>query len=131
MGKILLVDDEPLLRRAFRTLLEATGHDVCEAGSADEAIACARSEQPSLIVLDLGLPDRPGLDVARELTRSQHSTIPILAMTGMSGGDVAADCAAAGCAGYLVKPVEPRELVRRIGALLGQPPTTAPAENRA
>jgi DNA-binding response OmpR family regulator len=131
MMKILLVDDEPLLRRAFRTLLEASGFDVCEAGSANEALERVREEHPALVVLDLGLPDRPGLDVARELTSSQDSMVPILAMTGMSGSDVARDCAAAGCSGYLVKPVEPRELVRRITAWLGQPPTTAPAENRA
>jgi two-component system KDP operon response regulator KdpE len=129
---ILLVDDEPLLRRAFRALLEASGYAVTEAGSAAEALESVSVDRPSLILLDLGLPDRSGLDVARDLARRPESSgIPVIAMTGRSGADVVRECADAGCAGHLVKPVEPRELVRRIPAWLGQPPTAAPAESRA
>jgi CheY-like chemotaxis protein len=133
MTSILLVDDEPLLRRAFRTLLEASGYEVGEAGSAREALERAAADPPALILLDLGLPDRPGLEVARELTRlPATSAVPVIAMTGRSGADVAHECAVAGCVGHLVKPVEPRELLRRIAAFLGSPPSTsAPAENRA
>ena len=131
MATILLVDDEPLLRRAFRALLEASGYVVSEAGSAREAIERAHADRPSLILLDLGLPDRPGLEVARELSASATlRRVPVIAMTGRSGQDVSLECSLAGCAGHLVKPIEPRELVRRIPAWLGQPPTAAPAENR-
>lgn len=130
MPKILLVDDEPLLRRAFRALLEASGYDVTEAGSAREAIERARAEQPSLVLLDLGLPDRPGLDIARELAQCSDGHVPVIAMTGRSGPDIVVECLEAGCSGHLVKPIEPRELVRRIPAWLGQPPTAASAENR-
>jgi two-component system KDP operon response regulator KdpE len=57
---ILLVEDEALLRRAFRTLLEASGYRVIEAGTAAEAIERA-ADAPDLVLLDLGLPDRNGL----------------------------------------------------------------------
>lgn len=132
MQKILLVDDEPLLRRAFRTLLEASGYSVSEAGSGREALERARADQPSLVLLDLGLPDLPGLDVARQLAVIPETrSTTIIAMTGRSGPDVTTECRAAGCAGHLVKPIEPRELIRRIPAWIGQPPTTAPTETRA
>jgi CheY-like chemotaxis protein len=129
--KILLVDDEPLLRRAFRALLEASGYAVIEAGNADEAIERAVAERPSLILLDLGLPDRSGLDVARELADHPVTRgVPVIAITGRSGSDIDQACSLAGCAGQLTKPVAPTELVRRIPAWLGQPPTAARAENR-
>jgi two-component system KDP operon response regulator KdpE len=130
MPTILLVDDEPLLRRAFRTLLEASGYDVSEAGSAREAIERVRTDRPSLILLDLGLPDRPGLEVVRELAAAPGTHAPVIAMTGRSGPDISHECLEAGCSGHLVKPIEPRELVRRIPAWLGQPPKAARAENR-
>src|SRR5690625_3001831 len=65
--QILLVEDDPLLRGAFRLLLEDAGYIVREAGSASEAISAAQGDPPALILLDIGLPDRPGLDVARTL----------------------------------------------------------------
>jgi len=130
--RILLVDDEPLLRRAFRALLEASGYMVSEAGTAREAIEAAVGETPSLILLDLGLPDRPGLEVARELNRGPHTrAIPIVALTGRSGPDIARLCREAGCSGHLVKPVEPKALLRNIPEWLAAGPTDAPAENRA
>jgi DNA-binding response OmpR family regulator len=131
MDRILLVDDEPLLRRAFRALLEASGYAVSEAGSGGEAIAVALADQPSLILLDIGLPDRSGLDVARELAANTETRgIPIIAMTGRSGETIGRECSDAGCADTLTKPITPTELVRRIPAWLGQPPTAAPAESR-
>lgn len=128
--RILLVDDEPLLRRAFRALLEAAGYAVSEAGSAREALEAAVSDTPSLILLDLGLPDRPGLDVARELgNRDETRNVPVVAFTGRAGPDVARECREAGCAGHLVKPVEPKTLVSSIPAWLAGA-TGAPAGNR-
>lgn len=128
--KILLVDDEPLLRRAFRTLLEASGYAVAEAGSAGEAIDKATTERPALILLDLGLPDRSGLDVARELADDPRTHgIPVVAMTGRSGPGIAEQCTAAGCLGCLEKPVRPRELIQRIPAWLAESPTNGRSGN--
>jgi DNA-binding response OmpR family regulator len=117
---ILLVEDDPLLRHAFRLLLEDAGYRILEAGSAAEALACAVAEHPTVIILDLGLPDRPGLEVARELREHPGTrTIPIVALTGRAGAAERRACLEAGCNLYFAKPLEPGELLRRIPDLLG------------
>jgi CheY-like chemotaxis protein len=117
---ILLVEDDALLRDAFRLLLEDVGYRVAEAGTAAEAIETASAEPPSLVLLDLGLPDRPGLDVARALRREAGTReTPIIALTGRVGADERRACLEAGCTAYLSKPVEPKQLLRRISEVLG------------
>ena len=116
---ILLVEDDSLLRHAFRLLLEDAGYRIYEAGTAQEAIVKARMSPPDLILLDLGLPDAPGLDVARTV-RLQETTqdTPIIALTGRVGADEKRQCIEAGCTSYLTKPIEPKELLRRLSEFL-------------
>jgi CheY-like chemotaxis protein len=116
---ILLVEDDSLLRHAFRLLLEDAGYRIHEAGTAQEAIEKARESAPDLILLDLGLPDAPGLVVARTV-RLQESTqdTPIIALTGRVGADEKRECIEAGCTSYLTKPIEPKELLRRLSEFL-------------
>lgn len=117
---ILIVEDDSLLRHAFRLLLEDAGYEVREAGSAREALAAVARQAPALILLDLGLPDRPGLEVARALTGDPDTRhIPVVALTGRVGPEERRACLEAGCKQYLAKPVEPRELIRRLPGLLG------------
>ncbi len=109
----MLVEDDPLLRDALRLLLEDAGYRVLEAGNAAEALERCSIDPPSLILLDLGLPDRPGLEVARILrTRQATRDTPIVALTGRVGPSERNACFAAGCTSFLAKPVEPRELLR-------------------
>jgi DNA-binding response OmpR family regulator len=116
---ILLVEDDPLLRHAFRLLLEDAGYRVLEAGSAAEAMSTIGQAVPDLVLLDLGLPDRPGLDVARELRADARTrALPVVALTGRSGEAERRACLAAGCSHYFAKPVEPRELLNRIPDML-------------
>jgi CheY-like chemotaxis protein len=116
---ILLVEDDPLLRHAFKLLLEDAGYEVHEAGNAAEAMESVARHAPALILLDLGLPDRPGLDVVRELTGDPETQrIPIVALTGRVGPEERRACLEAGCAQYLAKPIEPRELLRRLPEFL-------------
>jgi len=116
---ILLVEDDPLLRGAFRMLLEDAGYAVREAGTAREALEVVTAGSPALILLDLGLPDRHGLDVARELSAGVATRdIPIVALTGRVGVGEEQACRDAGCADYLPKPIEPRELLRRLPDLI-------------
>lgn len=117
---VLLVEDDALLRQAFRILLEDAGYKVLEAGSARDALATAHAETPAAVVLDMGLPDRPGLDVAREL-RAQEATqaIPIIALTGRVGAQERDACLAAGCTEYHGKPLQPHKLLERLRALVG------------
>jgi len=114
-GTILLVEDDPLLRHAFRLLLEDAGYVVREAGTAAETLASVAELIPDLILLDVGLPDRSGLDVTREL-RAQTDTqnIPIVALTGRVGPDEQRECMEAGCTSYLAKPLEAKELLKRL-----------------
>lgn len=124
-ARILLVDDEPLLRRAFRALLEASGYEVSEAGSAKEALEKTRAESPALVFLDLGLPDRSGLEVAREITR--ESDVRVVAITGRSEPGLIRASREAGCTDHMVKPVSPKDLVRGIPGWLAGPATDDPA----
>jgi CheY-like chemotaxis protein len=115
----LLVEDDSLLRHAFRLLLEDAGYRIHEAGTAQEAIAKARESPPDLILLDLGLPDAPGLDVARTVRLHEPTQDkPIIALTGRVGADEKRECIEAGCTSYLTKPIEPKELLRRLSEFL-------------
>jgi two-component system KDP operon response regulator KdpE len=114
-ASILLVEDDPLLSHAFRLLLEDAGYEVREAGTAGQALEAVAQRAPNLILLDLGLPDRPGLDVVRELVADpETSHIPVVALTGRVGPEEQRACIEAGCTQYLAKPIEPRELLRRL-----------------
>jgi CheY-like chemotaxis protein len=116
---ILLVEDDRLLRDAFRLLLEDAGYRVLEAGSGGEALERARAERPALVLLDLGLPDMPGLDVARTLTGSPDTNeIRVVALTGRTGAAEQLACLEAGCLHYFAKPIEPRQLLRQLPELL-------------
>ena len=116
---ILLVEDDSLLRHAFRLLLEDAGYRIHEAGTAHEAVEVARGETPDLILLDLGLPDAPGLEVARNLRLYEPTQdTPIIALTGRVGAEEKQQCMDAGCTSYLTKPIEPKLLLRRLSEFL-------------
>src|SRR5688500_3440776 len=113
---ILVVEDEMNIARLVRDYLEHAGFDVIVTGDGDSALASARGSKPDLMVLDLGLPGRDGLDVAREIRRT--SNVPIVMLT--ARGDEADRVAglALGADDYVVKPFSPKELVARVRALL-------------
>jgi two-component system, OmpR family, KDP operon response regulator KdpE len=117
-ARILIVEDDSLLRHAFKLLLEDVGYAVVEAGSAKDAIAAAAQHKPDLILLDLGLPDANGLDVARAVRRDGNADTPILALTGRVGAEEKAACLEAGCTSYLTKPIEPKTLMKRLEEFL-------------
>lgn len=118
---ILLVEDDPLLRHAFRLLLEDAGYQVHEAGTAAQALEEALTRKPALVLLDLGLPDRPGLEVARHITSDPETAgIRVVALTGRVGANERDACFEAGCTHFFTKPIEPRELLRRLPELLEQ-----------
>jgi DNA-binding response OmpR family regulator len=116
MKTILVVEDEIKIARLVRDFLEHAGFAVTVAGDGEAAIASARGSRPDLVVLDLGLPGRDGLDVTRELRRS--STVPIVVLT--ARGDEADRIVGLelGADDYVVKPFSPKELVARVRAVL-------------
>jgi DNA-binding response OmpR family regulator len=116
MASILVVEDEMKIARLVRDYLEHAGFEVLVAGNGESALASARGTRPDLVVLDLGLPGRDGLDVTRELRRS--SNVPIVMLT--ARGDEADRIVGLelGADDYIVKPFSPKELVARVRAVL-------------
>jgi len=116
MKSILVVEDEMKIARLVRDYLEHAGFEVLVAGNGESALASARGTRPDLVVLDLGLPGRDGLDVTRELRRS--SNVPIVMLT--ARGDEADRIIGLelGADDYIVKPFSPKELVARVRAVL-------------
>ncbi|MCA9877939.1 MAG: response regulator, partial [Thermomicrobiales bacterium] len=102
MKSILVVEDEPEIARVIRDYLQAAGFTVSVAADGDTALQSARLARPDLVVLDLGLPGRDGLDVTRELRRT--SDVPIVVVT--ARGDEADRIVGLelGADDYVVKP---------------------------
>src|SRR5215212_3047980 len=116
MKTILVVDDERKIADLARDYLEHAGFAVRIAADGDSALAAVRRDRPDLVVLDLGVPGRDGLDVTRAIRRD--STLPIVMLTArddeldkLLGLELGAD-------DYLTKPFSPRELVDRVRAVL-------------
>jgi len=116
MKTILVVEDEPAIARVARDYLEHAGFAVRISGDGNQALAEARSLKPDLIVLDLGLPGRDGLDVTRELRRT--SAVPIVILTARGDETDRVVGLELGADDYVVKPFSPKELVARVRAVL-------------
>jgi len=114
--RVLVVDDEPPIRKLLRMGLSTQGYQVIEAQNGKAALALS-GEKPDLIILDLGLPDMQGLDLLRTL-RAQHEAVPIVVLS--SRGDEAAKVQALdlGADDYVTKPFGMDELLARIRAAL-------------
>ena len=116
MKTILVVEDEMKIARLVRDYLKEAGFDVIVAGDGEAALASVRGRAPDLVVLDLGLPGRDGLDVVRELRGRGDTPIVMLTARGeetdrIVGLELGAD-------DYVVKPFSPKELVARVRAVL-------------
>ncbi len=115
--RILVVDDEPKIAGVVKLYLEREGFQVITAGDGKQALEKASaSPAPDLVVLDLNLPDKDGLEVFRQIRR--QSSIPVIMLTGRGeeidrivGLELGAD-------DYMVKPFSPRELVARVRAVM-------------
>jgi DNA-binding response OmpR family regulator len=123
---ILVVDDEPQIRRFLRTSLAAHGYGVLEAANGADALRLASSERPDLMVLDLGLPDSDGLDVLKGLREWSHMPIFILSVRAAEAEKVKA--LEAGADDYVTKPFGTAEFVARVKSALRRRVHGAPGE---
>jgi two-component system KDP operon response regulator KdpE len=121
---ILIIDDEPQIRRVVKHALEEDGTRMLEASTARAGLDLAAAERPDLIVLDLGLPDGAGEDVCRELRAWTKAPILILSARHSDAEKVA--LFDAGGDDYVTKPFSPAELSARVRALLRRAAATAP-----
>ena len=116
---VLLVEDSEAIRTAFTILLEESGYGVVGAASGEEALELAAERGPDLVLLDLGLPRKGGLEVLRELkSAAETARIPVVAVTGQDDPAQRDACLAAGCSAFLVKPIDTQALVRSLPAFI-------------
>jgi len=114
--QILIIDDEPPIRRALRVGLEHNGYDVILAATGTEGLDMVASHRPDLIILDIGLPDMEGLDTCRQLREWGKAPIIILSVREDQHFKIAA--LDSGADDYLTKPFSSEELLARIRAIM-------------
>lgn len=128
--KVLVVDDEPDQREIYRAVLRHAGYEVLEAADAAAGVELARASAPDLILLDMALPQVDGWEAARQL-KSDPSTawIPICAISArVLSGNERGRVIQAGFECYLLKPIEPRQVLREVEDRIGRPdPAPRPA----
>lgn len=126
-SEILLIDDDPLLRRSLAYSLEHAGYRVRTAGDASAGLSLARAAAPTLVLLDIGLPGMDGLDAMRAFQRELK--LPVILLTARRGGQDEALGLELGADDYVAKPYNMEALLARIAAVLrrGARRPTAPA----
>lgn len=125
---ILVVDDELAVRRFLRVSLSASGYHCLEAETAEQALAQAATQSPDLILLDLGLPDRSGLEVTRRVR--EWSRMPIIVISARGQETDKIEALDAGADDYLTKPFGVGELLARIRVALRHAARTETGESR-
>jgi len=114
--QVLVVDDEPMLRNLLCRLLRMEGYDVLEAEDGRTAIEIVRASEPDLVLLDVMLPARNGLDVLDDLRRTSNVPVILVSALGEEADRVLG--LKMGADDYVVKPFSPAELVARVEAVL-------------
>ncbi len=116
MARILVIDDEHQIRRFLRITLEAEGHSVSEASTGREGTAKAATASPDVVILDLGLPDRDGKEVLREIRT--WSEVPVLVLSVRADEGEKVEALDLGAQDYVTKPFGTRELLARLRGII-------------
>jgi two-component system, OmpR family, KDP operon response regulator KdpE len=122
-GRILVVDDDPQIRRVLRTTLIAQGYEVVDARSGDEALERVRSEKLDLVILDMNMPGMNGIETCRSIRSSSDIAIIMLTVRDSEADKV--EALDAGADDYMTKPFGSPELLARIRAALRRLPQIA------
>lgn len=121
MAKVLIVEDNPANMTLATFLLQSAGHTVLSATDAEAGLAAARDEQPNLILMDIQLPNMDGLEATMRLKRDEATrTIPVIALTALAMKGDEERIRAAGCDGYIAKPVHHQDFLATIAAQLAR-----------
>jgi len=116
---ILIAEDSEDLRDFLKTFLEGHGYRIVEACGGQEAVAAFTRERPDLVLMDLGLPGTDGLTAVRKIREQQAAAeTPILIVSAYDRVEYRTEAVEAGCGGYLIKPVDPNQLLKTVRLLL-------------
>ncbi|MBW0144370.1 response regulator [Sphingomicrobium clamense] len=119
MARIIIADDDPVIRHIVTGILEQEGHLVGALPDGSQVVDVVLNKRPHLLILDCSMPGKAGLDALRELRASGLGrSFPVLVLTGRTGRSDEAIAYEAGADDYLRKPIDPDELVIRVDALL-------------
>jgi two-component system cell cycle response regulator DivK len=122
VAKILIVEDNAANMSLAVFLLQSAGYTVCSATNAETGLTLARAEQPALILMDVQLPGMDGLEATALLKRDDATrAIPVIALTALAMKGDEERIRAAGCDGYIAKPLAYKEFLAVISAQLGNP----------
>jgi two-component system, OmpR family, KDP operon response regulator KdpE len=113
---VLVVDDEPGIVRALGAALKARGHEVLVAATGAEALKLAATTSPSVVILDLGLPDIDGIEVCRRLR--EWTEVPVIVLTAEGAEARKVEALDLGADDYVTKPFSTPELLARVGVAL-------------
>lgn len=117
--KILVIEDTPMNLELVTDLLEVAGYKVIQAETAETGIEKARAEAPDLILMDVGLPGMDGLTATGILKQDQLTKdIPVIALTSHAMKDDEDRIMAAGCDGYITKPIDTREFLKTMASFI-------------
>lgn len=116
MSKVLLIEDEPLTIKIYRTHLQSEGHEVLIADNGEEGLKLAVGEQPDLIVLDIMMPKIDGFSLLKEIkTNPKTQKIPVLIYSNLSSPQDITKAKELGATDYLIKAkVTPTQVVKKI-----------------
>ena len=114
--RILVCDDDPQILRALRLVLRGAGYEVLTSATAEEALDRAAIGSPHAAIIDLMLPDHPGIEVCRELR--SWSELPIIVLSAVADEQTKIEALQNGADDYVTKPFAPGELVARVQAVL-------------
>ena len=116
--KILIVDDEEVIRRVLRSLLQKEGYEVIEAEDGGAGVELAKKEDPDVILMDLTMPGMGGLQACRLLKKDEKTkNIPVLVITAL-GGENNTEAIAAGIDDFVSKPFDAEEISIRVKSML-------------
>ena len=130
-SRVLIADDDVVVRDIVRRYLERDGHEVRVVGDGNEALRVLGSERIDVAVLDVMMPGPNGLSLCRTLRQGGDFTVPVILLTALSEEDDRIAGLEAGADDYLTKPFSPRELALRVRSVLRRtpaPPSTVPLE---
>jgi DNA-binding NarL/FixJ family response regulator len=131
--RVVLADDQALVRAGFRVLLETEdGFEVCgEAGDGAQAVTVVTEQRPDIVVMDIRMPGVDGLEAIRRITANRAlSAVKVLVLTTFDTDDYAYEALRSGASGFLLKDTEPVELLRALRVIAGGEALLAPTVTR-